>query len=591
MARPFGRGMPRRKGERERHVAVPDEDERPRRHLERGDGALGGQNVVPDRVERASVVERRLLESGRGLERLEVDARLALEDQRRPARRGSCLMREFIEIDAAEDAQIVVPDEAESRTLGDERAAAVGPGSVTDQVAEAPEGVGPVTLDRGEDGLERVEITVDVGDDGDAHRGAATLPRGVTLVAALSWLLAGFFLWRTEVPDLDLSALDARTYFTAGELERIESFREVARWLWAASTAVQLAVLALLSWKARSLARLVRGRLRTGIALGLVGVTLVWLATLPIGLAGHWWRRRHGLSEQGYPAWLGDEAIALAVVAVLVAIAAVGAVFLAGRLGRRWWIAGGLGLSACALLFVLLQPLVVQPLSSDFRPVGDRHLAAEIGVLGERLGVTVEAVEVADASRRTTAANAYVAGIGPTRRVVLYDTLFDGSFTRGEILAISAHELAHVARRHLLKGVAWFALIAVPGLFVVAALAERKAPGGLRDPALVPLGLLLASCIFLATLPLQNAVSRRYEVEADWLALQATQNPETSIRLDRTLALSGLVDPTPPAWSRILLGTHPTVLQRIGAAKAFAERTSGRTGPTRTSFDNGRRAP
>ena len=303
------------------------------------------------------------------------------------------------------------------------------------------------------------------------------------------------------------------------------------------------------------------------MGVGLVAVVAVWLVQLPLGGVRHWWNRRYGLSRQAYGDWLGDQAIGLGLRAVLVSLAVVGAVFLATRLGRRWWIAGAPALVALGAVFVLAQPLVVQPLFNRFEPLPDQRLAAEVRRLGERLGVEVETVEVADASRRTTTANAYVAGIGPTRRVVFYDTILDGRFTEGELAAVAAHELAHVERRHLWKGIAWFALLAVPGLVAVAVVTERR--GGLRDPALVPLGLLSALTVSLITLPVQNAVSRRYEAEADWLALTATRDPKSAIGLDRRLVLTSLGDPDPPGWAKIVLSTHPPAIERIAMAEAF----------------------
>ncbi len=373
------------------------------------------------------------------------------------------------------------------------------------------------------------------------------------------------------MPELELPRPDPADVFPAAELERIETYRGVARWLWVGSTAIELLVLALLAWRARRLAARAacwaRGRLRTAAAMGIVASLAVWLATLPVGAAGHWWGRRYGLSAQGYGAWLSDRALSLLVTTVLVVLVVAGCVFLAGRLGRGWWTAAALGLAGLGVLVVLVQPLVVQPLFNRFAPLRDPSLAAEIEVVGARLGVDVAAVEVADASRRTTAANAQVTGIGPTRRVAVYDTLLDGRFGRDEIVAVSAHELAHVARHHVWKGAAWFALLAIPGLALIAWVTSRR--GGLRDPALVPLALLCAFVLFVATLPVQNAVSRRYEAEADWLALTATRDPDAAIELDRRLALTGLVDPDPPGWARILLATHPTALERIAMAEAF----------------------
>ncbi len=388
------------------------------------------------------------------------------------------------------------------------------------------------------------------------------------------WAIAAWLLSRTRVPSLELPPVEAGSLLPPEALARIETFRGTGRWLWLASAAIELGVLALLASRARPLARLARrlgrGRIRAGALLGLGAATCVWVATLPVSGANHWWRRRYGLSDQGIGGWLRDEALSLVVLAFVVALVVAGAVWLAGRLGRRWWIAGSAAAATLGVAVALAQPVAIEPLFHRLTPLADRALAADVEELGRRLGVAVGRVEVADASRRTTAANARVIGIGPSRTVVLHDTLLDGRFQRGEVLSVVAHELAHVARAHVWKAVAWFALLAVPSLLAIAIVTERR--GGLRDPALVPLALLVAFACFLATLPVQNAVSRRYEAEADWLALTATRDPQAAIALARRFAATGLIDPTPPAWARVLLGTHPTVLERVGMAEAFASR-------------------
>jgi STE24 endopeptidase len=221
---------------------------------------------------------------------------------------------------------------------------------------------------------------------------------------------------------------------------------------------------------------------------------------------------------------------------------------------------------------VLAQPLVIAPLFNRFEPLPDRELAGQVEELAARMRVEVDDVLVADASRRTTTANAYVSGIGPTRRVVLYDTLLDGRFTEGEILSVSAHELAHVRERHLWKGLAWFALFAVPGVALLASITERR--GGLADPRLVPLGLAFVFVYVLVTQPLANAVSRRYEAEADWLALRATGDPESAVALEQRFVTTSLSDPDPPAWVTYWLGTHPPPMERIAMAEAAASQES-----------------
>jgi Zn-dependent protease with chaperone function len=300
---------------------------------------------------------------------------------------------------------------------------------------------------------------------------------------------------------------------------------------------------------------------------GSVVVLAVWLAALPFAAATHVRRRDYGLSEQGWGGWLRDQAVSLGLRTVLVAIGVAGAVWLAGRLGRRWWLAGAPALVAIAAIFLLAQPLVVQPLFNRFEPVPDQGLAAQVEELAARMGVDVDDVLVADASRRTTTANAYVAGIGPTRRVVLYDTLLDGRFSEGEILSVSAHELAHVRERHLWKGLAWFALLAVPCVFLLAWVTDRH--GGLASPRLVPLGLAVVVLYVLVTQPLANAVSRRYEAEADWLALDATGDPASAVALEQRFVTTSLSDPNPPAWVTYWLGTHPTPMERIAMAESL----------------------
>jgi STE24 endopeptidase len=238
------------------------------------------------------------------------------------------------------------------------------------------------------------------------------------------------------------------------------------------------------------------------------------------------------------------------------------------RLGARWWIGAGPAFALLAVVFAILQPLVIQPLTNTFRPLPDRALARQIEQLAAREGVAVGPVQETNASRQTTQANAYVAGIGPTRRVVLFDTILDGRFTRGEILVVAAHELAHVGRRHIWKGLAWFALIVVPGTAVVAWATNRR--GGLGDPAAVPAGLLAALLVFLGTLPLANAVSRRYEAEADWIALRTTHDPRGLIGLEQTFVRTSLAQPDPPAWVTFWFGTHPTPIERIAMARAYA---------------------
>jgi STE24 endopeptidase len=173
----------------------------------------------------------------------------------------------------------------------------------------------------------------------------------------------------------------------------------------------------------------------------------------------------------------------------------------------------------------------------------------------------------------TSAANAFSVGIGPSRRVVLWSTLLDGRFGERQVRFVLAHEYGHQARRHIPKGIAWYALFALPGAYLIARATRRR--GGMAEPAAVPLSLLVLVVLQLAGLPLQNVVSRRIETEADWMALRTTHDPAGDRRLMQSFARTSLVQPDPPLWSYLLVDDHPTIMQRIALANTWAARERG----------------
>jgi STE24 endopeptidase len=396
---------------------------------------------------------------------------------------------------------------------------------------------------------------------------AQLIPVLAVPLAAIVWLAVAAWLWRTAVPDgLDLPAVDAGAVFGARAIEEAADYRRVLRALWAGLNVSQLAVLVLLVRAAPRLEHRLQGRtLLRGIQLGLISVLLLWVVWLPFGAVGLWWRRKHDISHLGYadfllepwPRYLGE---------ALVTAGAVGiAMILAGRLGRRWWLVGGPAFVAIVAALLVLTPLVLSPRLSS---LDDRTLEARIERLAEREGVGEVRVEVENASRRTTVPNAEAIGVGPTTRVVLWDTLLDGRFTEREIQSIAAHELGHVGRDHLWKGIGWFALFALPSAWLLAFLTDRR--GGLHRPAVVPFAVLVVVAVQLALLPAANVISRRYEAEADWFALEATRDPRAAESLSRKFANAALNEPDAPAWVDVILATHPDPVDRVAMARAWA---------------------
>jgi Zn-dependent protease with chaperone function len=390
----------------------------------------------------------------------------------------------------------------------------------------------------------------------------------VIVAAAGLWLVAAALLWRTSVPgDLNLAHLDPREFFSARHLERSETYQRGLRLLWIGATLVQLVVLVL---AVRLAPRTGWRGIPGGVALGALTLVAVWLAGLPFVLAAHWWRRHYGISRSDYTAILVDPWLAEigSLAAACFAIALV--MLLARRLGDRWWIVGGPLFAALVSGFILAQPLLLVPRLESLR---NRELAAQIRELAREQGVGDVDVEVQDASRRTRAINAEFYGLGPTKRVILWDTALDGRLTRAEILTLVAHEFGHVKSNHVWKSVGWIFLFAIPGAYVVARVTRRR--GGLGTAPAVPLTLLTLTVLQLALLPVANAISRRYEAEADWRALQATRDPRAFEGLMRELSTASLSQPDPPEWAQIVLDTHPTPLQRIAMARSVAASRAG----------------
>jgi STE24 endopeptidase len=297
-----------------------------------------------------------------------------------------------------------------------------------------------------------------------------------------------------------------------------------------------------------------------------------WVAALPLHAVGHWWQRRYGITHQAYLPWLLDALRGLAFTLAVAAVAAALLSALAARLGRRWWPAGAAAVVAVGAATVILAPLTVP---GGTRALRDASLAGAIRRLARIEHVSPPHVVVERAAKRTTLANAEAVGLGPTERVVLWDTLLDGRYSRGEIRFVAAHELAHLARRHMWKGIGWLALIAVPSTWLLARVANP------REPAEVPRAVLVVVALQLVLLPLTNAISRRYEREADWLALAATHDPASARALFVRFAELALARPQPPEWSHVLLDDHPSFLERIELAREFrtrADRSRGGLG-------------
>jgi STE24 endopeptidase len=394
---------------------------------------------------------------------------------------------------------------------------------------------------------------------------ATRIVRAATLaVGAAIWVVLAWLLWRTSVPALHLPQLDARSVFGAAHVRAGRRYDDFLVVNWALATLATLAAYLVVVRRAGRLAGKVGLRpVNTGIVLGLLALTAAWGAGVPFALAAAWWERRHGVSRAGYgtkllgqwQALLGSSFAALVLLSLILV--------LARRLGRTWWMAAAPVLVVLVVGVQFLQPFVS---SLGTKPVRSPSLRRAIAQLELKEDAGRPAVRVVDVSSQTRDANAFAVGFGPSAHVFLWNTILRPPFALRNIRFVVAHELAHVARNHVLRGIAWFALLLVPVLIAIAYLVD------VRRAAAVPLALLLVALAQLALLPVRNAISRRIETEADWTALESTRDPAAARGLFRGFVTTSLEDPSPPGWLHVLLDDHPTPLQRVELARAWAER-------------------
>jgi STE24 endopeptidase len=400
---------------------------------------------------------------------------------------------------------------------------------------------------------------------------------GAAAVAMVLVAEAAVWLLRPREQPIEPAPASETDYFTPGQIERGRAYGNGQLWLLLGAVGAQGAVLITLALGRPALVRRGLQRLETRPVLGAAAAgaglsVALGAAALPARIAAHERAVDYGISTQSLSFWLADTGKSVAIGAALAAGGAALLIALVRRFGGRWWLPGSLAVVAIAAVFVWLAPVVLAPLFNRFSPLPDSSRArSEVIALGSRAGVDIGEVYRVDASRRGRSLNAYVDGIGSTKRVVLYDTLLERA-NRGELRSIVAHELGHVKHDDILRGLAFVALVAPLGLLFVREVGDavaRRAGADGRGPAALPayaLGLAVASLILGVV---GNQLSRRVEASADTFALELTNDPQALIQVQRDLAIENVANPDPPAVATALVRTHPSTIDRIGVAIAY----------------------
>lgn len=400
-------------------------------------------------------------------------------------------------------------------------------------------------------------------------------------IALLTVALAGSVAIATVAlapsgPEFERPELDARDYFSQGHLDRAGEFRSGQLALALSALAVQLGVLLSLAlasgrrWRALIGWATERGLAGAGALAVLMSLTVA-LAVLPLGIWAHERAVDVGLSTQGIWSWLWDRGRSVLIGALLAGLGGAILIAIQRRAPRSWWVLGASLVGLYALVFSFLAPVVISPMFNSYDPLPPGQQRDRLERLIERSGVDVDEIEIVDASRRGTTLNAFIEGIGSTRKVVVYDNLVEG-VDADALASVVAHELAHVANDDIPRGILFVVLIAPAGMLLVrelgTALAARRGHLAGEVGALPGFAFAIVAVVTVATM-LGNPLSREIERAADRYALELTGDAQGLIDLQRRISIRNLSDPDPPGWVQTILRTHPPAIERIEAAEAF----------------------
>ncbi len=362
--------------------------------------------------------------------------------------------------------------------------------------------------------------------------------------------------------------------------------------LWVASSLWALALPALIffsgfSARLRSLALRVNRRWYWSLVVYSALLACVWfLANLPLDFYADYIRPHdYGLSAQTFGKWLKDDVLSLVLVIVGAALIAWIPLLLVSRSPKRWWLYAWFAALPIMAFMSLIEPIWVEPLFNQFGPMQDKALEAGILKLAARAGVDATDVYEVNKSVDTNELNAYVTGIGATKRIVLWDTTLK-ELSPAQVEQVMAHEMGHYALRHVWKGLAAGSLLLLAGLWLAHVSAAWLLPRfsassqvrDLSDMAALPLlVLLLGAATFLLTPPML-ALSRHFEHEADRFGLELTHDNHTCATVFVKFVQHDLSYPRPSALVQFFRGSHPSVAERIDFCNSYHPWLQGQDG-------------
>ncbi|HEX3727256.1 MAG TPA: M48 family metalloprotease [Pirellulales bacterium] len=296
--------------------------------------------------------------------------------------------------------------------------------------------------------------------------------------------------------------------------------------------------------------------------------------SFPLSLySGHTLEHRFALSRQSLGRWMARYAKRNLLTLGLGLVLFVGLYWVIWLVGAWWWLAAAAGFFLVSILLGQLMPVVVLPLFYKIEPLENAELTSRMARLAEGTGLSIQGVYRLGLSDETSKANAMLAGLGRTRRVLMGDTLLD-QFTADEIEVIFAHEIGHHVFRHIHKMILTGVLYSVLGFWIcdrvlLAWTHSLYGPVAIQDlpPGTLPLLMLVLTVFGLVLEPLQNTISRHYERQCDHYALTRTGLRAAYISAFRKLAKLNKDDPSPHPAEVFLFHSHPPISERLAMAE------------------------
>ena len=321
-----------------------------------------------------------------------------------------------------------------------------------------------------------------------------------------------------------------------------------------------------------------------------VYLTLFMLLTFALGLplsyvAGYARPHAYGLSNQTLGKWWGDELKGLAVSVVAGSLLLWLPYLLVRKSPKRWWLWTSLLAIPIAAFFILIAPVVIDPLFNTFGPMKDRELEARILDLAGRAGIDGARVFEVDKSVDTNTVNAYVTGFGGSKRIVLWDTTIR-KLDPDELLFVMGHEMGHYVLGHIVKSIFFSAVLILLTLYVayrlqaglIARYRDRFGFTELSDVASFPLVLLLVGVLSLVVTPVANAYSRWQEHEADRFGLEITRDNHAAATAFVKLQQENLSLPRRGTLYKLWRASHPLLGERIDFANTYRPWEQGGAG-------------